>query len=380
MSSSPAEPTTGAQSDILRLLEVVMKDRNRGGRCGLLALGFVIIAFISCTESGEVPSGAAEPGGMEGMESGGAAEGPWEQQGSDPPLDRDAVGRRLPDLSRGGSGYCIPHEPVVVDVASWIQTSDDFIVGTVEGFTPVWEPLWRLGSTRGFLDPADCLEGRPGLDVHLTDLVSLIGNEVPETLTVRIGVGALFLWGNSAVAEVGSDVFEGWSYDSDSERPRVPPLAIGMRLGGALHQHAAINAPVFLPTREPLFEVLHGRAWFQRDRRGEEGCGAPWPDTEPLDGLTVQELEQALRLAVRAERAPLASEHRAWLQVDEPARETGYFQTDYSAACYQRAGEVFPEERPTDCETDADCWEGDVCIGGCTPEFGGEDVPAPIPG
>jgi hypothetical protein len=301
----------------------------------------------------------------------------WVPPARQPGPAREAVARRLPDPRAGGSGYCAPREVDDVDVPSWTQGADDVIVGTLQDFRPAWEPLWNSAAPMTvFLDPRDCLEGDPGLDLYLVEVESLLGHDVPNELVVRVGYGTFYLWGNSPLVDVGSDVVKGWTLDTIGDPPPAPPLETGLRIGGALYWHAAIDAPVFVPYHEPLFEVVDGRTWFQRRRHRNPDCPVRWLDIAALDGLTVEELGEVLRNAAAWDFAPLASEHRSRLRVDLPADEAiGSYV--FGARCRYRVGEEYPEERPYHCGTSSDCWPSDVCLGGaCVPAGGGWDAPS----
>jgi hypothetical protein len=269
-------------------------------------------------------------------------------------IERPDALRLPPHLS--AMADCAASGSETVSAGTWVEASDDVIVGTVVDFWAAWEPLWR-DRARGFVEPETCAVGRPALEILLTDVESLLDGDVAGEVVVRIGVGAWQVWGNSPVAAYGSARIDSWALDAVGV---PPPLHPGMRLGAAVYTHDVIATLVTMAGRgEPLFEVVDGNAWFQATGGASE-C-SPWSFAiDALNGLPLESLSRLLRDAAAGGDETAAQRYRDYLGLDTatPAPEgVGV----YAARCRRLVDEEQPRDSPAPCESNDSCEPFEVC-------------------
>lgn len=232
---------------------------------------------------------------------------------------------RLP-LIHSSSSDC---EPISFDpslsIATWVGSADDVIEGTVVEVRAAWTPLV---SRDGLVDdPMQCGRVLSALDLVLTDVVSRKDGTELGDQTIRLGSGTLQLWEHPLSADPGSPEIE-WTH-------APAPLVAGMRIGGAIYDHAHVDLPVFMTGRhQPLYEVVNGTVRFQEPSQWE--CDTPFPDVAAMNGKTPEDLGALLEASL-ADAAVDAEAFRAWLGVDDPTfNSTAGF--SYGAYCYDVSG------------------------------------------
>lgn len=152
-----------------------------------------------------------------------------------------------------GDNSCTRVDTLHVPVATWMAAADEFIYGTVESVTPIWD--------RNFLADGEpvytaCNDGFAALDVKLSDVVSIKTGREFSTMTVRIGGPTLKAWADAGytTGSYGASAIT-WSVPTDAALPLQP----GSSLGGAIYTLTdSVSEEVYnvlLGHNEPLFSV-----------------------------------------------------------------------------------------------------------------------------
>lgn len=259
-----------------------------------------------------------------------------------------------------------------VDLATWLEASDDFIVGTVGEIRTVWNPLSLRNSTASsYVEPAQCESGFPAVDLQLLDVESLAGGQLAGELTVRLNGATWPIWGGAwPVANIGEQIQQ-WSNDGQA------PLVAGMRLGGAVYRMDDATL-VFMSNREPLFQVVNDRVMFQNLLGADGYCGPTLIPTvrgavEALDGLSIQDAAQRVLEAATADSNPILEQYvEETIQLNDP--EVRRWRT--AAVCHHLvsapdsdSGNTEDCPEPCACQVDADCELGTRCHQGqCVPQ------------
>jgi hypothetical protein len=193
-----------------------------------------------------------------------------------------------------------------IPVNSWVGSADDMVEGTILDVRAAWRPL--MSRTGVVDDPTQCSRVLNAIDIVLTDVVSRKSGASLNDLTVRLGSGTLQLWERSLSATF-DDPAVIWDHPP-------PPLQTGMRIGGAVYQHAHLDIPVFMTGKfQPLYEVAAGSVHFQKKYNWE--CDAPYPDVSTLDGKSPEELAAAFEdVPLNAGESAEAQAYRDWLGID----------------------------------------------------------------
>lgn len=249
-------------------------------------IGVIVLLMAGCARpvpDAELPTDSADAvaDGTEDSDDG----------GTDAPVEATY---RLPSVE-GTDSDCEPLNMVdSVPLGSWMEVADGVVFGTVTAFRPVDSPCGSVGTTgvvSGTIDPAACTSMNYAMDVDLTDLTWLGDPALAQTTTVRIGAGTWTWWSSFPRVSDDGRLVEQWNLDGVISESG--PIAVGMRLGGAVYSDENSPYPVWASAaREPLFEVVDGVVHMQQVDPAE--CGYPALESAPLDGMTEAALLAAL--------------------------------------------------------------------------------------